>query len=325
MTVTDLMDRVRAATGGGRPAPQQPATEPVEPPVGEATPAQVDAVQAYLDKHGEKFAASLPKHVTYEEFQAAVAALLPRLGRCTPASLRLALLTCARFGLVPDGYEAAIEVQGNRAVFVPTYKGYIRLMYRSGMVASVHYGLVHEHDTWKVRPSAAAPDDFELEIRPELSPEERGRALFAYAFVRTKDGARSQVVYVNRHKAAQVRDEWSYGYKLAKQQGRAHYWDEDQNFDHGMLKTAVKQLFPAVDASAELVALAAADDAGERGEVQIVHAPDPERAALLADAERAHRAAEGTQERAPLPVKRSKQGRAYQGKKQRGGRKGRVS
>ncbi|MGW3971117.1 recombinase RecT [Streptomyces ardesiacus] len=324
MTQT-FTERVLAATGGGRPAPEQPTTQPVEPPVGEATPAQVDAVQAYLDKHSDAFAASLPKTVSLEAFHAAVAALLPKVAGCRPATLRLALLTCARFGLVPDGYEAAIEVQGNRAVFVPTYKGYIRLMYRSGMVASVHYGLVHEHDTWRVRPSAPAPDDFELEIRPDLSPEERGKALFAYAFVRNMDGARSQVVYVNRHKAAQVRDEWSYGYKLAKQQDRAHYWDEDQNFDHGMLKTAIKQLFPSVDASAEVVALAAADDAGERGDVQIVHAPDPERAALVAEAERAHRAAEGSQETAPLPVKRSKQGRVYQGKKQRGGRKGRVS
>jgi phage RecT family recombinase len=318
------MDRVLAATGGGRPAPEQPTTEPVEPPVGEGTPAQVDAVQAYLDKHTDKFAASLPAHIALEAFQAHVAGLLPKLARCTPASLRMALLTCARFGLVPDGYEAAIEVQGNKAVFVPTYKGYVRLMYRSGLVASVHCGLVHEHDDWKVTPSALAPDDFHLSIRPDLSDEERGKALFAYAFVVGTDGCRSQVMYVNRSTAAQVRDEWSYGYKLAKQQGRSHYWDEDQNFDHGMMKTALKRLFPLVANSAELVALVKADDAGERGDVQIVHAPDPERAALLAEAERAHRAAEGSQERVPLPVKRSKQGRAYRGKKQRGGCKGQV-
>ncbi|MFK0063431.1 recombinase RecT [Streptomyces werraensis] len=319
-----LMDRVLAATGGGRPAPEQDTAPAVEPPVGEATPAQVDAVQAYLDKHGDKFRDSLPKHVLYEAFQAAVAGLLPKVGGCTPASLRLALLTCARFGLLPDGYEAAIEVQGSKAVFVPTYKGYVRMMYRSGLVASVHCGLVHEHDEWEVRPAAPAPDDFTLKIRPDLDEEERGKALFAYAFVVLKDGSRSQVVYVNRTQAAQVRDEWSYAYKLAEQQGRKDsYWH--QRFDHGMQKTALKRLFPWVPTSAELVALAQADDAGERGDVQIVHAPDPERAALLAEAERAHRAAEGSQERAPLPVKRSKQGRAYRGKKQRGGRKGRVS
>ncbi|MEU0948709.1 recombinase RecT [Streptomyces canus] len=323
MTET-LMHRVLAATGGGRPAPEQDPAPKVEPPVGEATPAQVDAVQEYLDKHGDKFAASLPAHVPYEKFQAAVSALLPRLGRCTPASLRMALMTCARFGLVPDGYEAAIQVQGNKAVFIPTYKGYVRLMYRSGLVASVHYGLVHETDEWEVRPSAPAPDDFTLKIRPELGPEERGKALFAYAFIRTKDGARSQVVFVNRTKATQLRDEWSYAYQLAEQDGRKDsFWHRD--FDHMMLKSALKALFPSVPTSAELVALVEADDAGERGDVQIVHAPDPERAALLAEAEQAHRAAEGSQETAPLPVKRSKQGRTYRGKKQRGGRKGRVS
>ncbi|MEZ7004978.1 recombinase RecT [Streptomyces sp. AD55] len=313
-----LMDRVLSATGGGRPAPEQDTTPAVEPPVGEATPAQVDAVQEYLDKHGDRFAASLPAHVSYEAFQAAVAALLPRLGRCTPASLRMALLTCARFGLVPDGYEAAIQVQGNKAVFIPTYKGYVRLMYRSGLVASVHCGLVHEHDEWKVTPSAPAPDDFHLSIRPDLSDEERGKALFAYAFVRLKDGSRSQVVYVNRTKAAQLRDEWSYGYRLAVQQGREDsYWH--QHFDHGMQKSALKALFPWVPTSAELVALAKADDAGERGDVQIVHAPTPETAALVAEAEQAHRAAEGSQEEpARLPVKRNAAGRRCRGKKQRG-------
>lgn len=315
------MDRVLAATGGGRPAPEQDPAPTVEPPVGKATPAQVDAVQQYLDKHGDKIRASLPAHVPYEAFQAAVAELLPRLGRCTPASLRMALLTCARFGLVPDGYEAAIQVQGSKAVFIPTYKGYVRLMYRSGLVASVHCGLVHEHDDWKVTPSAAAPDDFHLSIRPDLSDEERGNALFAYAFVRLKDGSRSQVVTVNRHKAAQLRDEWSYGYKLAEQTGaKDSFWHRD--FDHMMLKSGLKALFPWVPTSAELVALAEADDAGERGDVQIVHAPDPERAALAAEAEQAHRAAEGSQETATLLVKRNKAGRRCAGKKARGGRKG---
>ncbi|MFF4900540.1 recombinase RecT [Streptomyces sp. NPDC001068] len=320
MTET-LMDRVLAATGGGRPAPEQSTVLAVEPPVGEATPAQVDAVQEYLDKHADKFAASLPKHVPYEAFRAAVAALLPRLGACTPASLRMALLTCARFGLVPDGYEAAIQVQGSKAVFVPRYQGYVRLMYRSGMVASVHCGLVHENDEWEVSPSAPAPDDFRLTIRPDLSPEERGKALFAYAFVRLTDGTRSQVVYVNRHKAAQLRDEWSYAYKLAEANGRKDsFWHRD--FDHMMLKSGLKALFPWVPTSADLVALVEADDAGERGEVQIVHAPRPEMAARAAEAEQAHREAEGPQrEPARLPVKRNKTGGRYRGKKQRGGRK----
>jgi phage RecT family recombinase len=324
MTATTLMGRVLAATGGGRPAPEQPAIQPVEPPVGEATPAQVDAVQAYLEKYREKLAAALPSVLPYEEFQAHVADLLPRLGRCTPASLRMALLTCARFGLKPDGYEAAIQVQGNKAVFIPRYQGYVRLMLRADPGATVHCGLVHEADTWRVRPGLPAPDDFELEIRPELSDEQRGKALFAYAFLVNSAGQRSQVVTVNRSRAAQIRDEWSYAYRLAEESGaRDSFWHRD--FDHMMQKSALKALYPYVDTSAEVIALVRADDAGDQGGVQIVHAPDPERAALLAEAERAHRAAEGSQERVPLPVKRSKQGRLYRGKKQRGGRKGRVS
>ncbi|WP_405759537.1 recombinase RecT [Streptomyces sp. NBC_01420] len=319
-----LAEAVFAATGGRpAPAPDPVALAPVEPPAPEGTPAQVDAVQEYLNRHDDTLRAAFPKSLDYEAFQAAVAATLPRVAGCSPASLRMALVTCARFGLMPDGYEAVIEVQGRKAVFVPRYQGYIRLMYRSGMVASVHYGLVHETDEWEVRPSAPAPDDFVLKTRPELSDEERGTALFAYAFVVGRDGARSQVVYVNRHKAAEIRDEWSYRYKLAEQTGRRDSWWH-RHFDHMMLKTGIKALYASVPTSPEVLALAAADDAGERGEVQIIHAPDPGRAALVADAERAHRAAEGSQELVRLPVKRNAAGRRYRGKKQRGGLKARM-
>ncbi|PSK52403.1 hypothetical protein B0E38_04729 [Streptomyces sp. 111WW2] len=317
-----LLEKVRAITGV--PTPSAPAAAgplPVVPPVGEATPAQVDAVDAYLDKHGDKFRASLPACVSYEKFRAAVAATLPRVARCSPASLLQAFLTCARFGLVPDGYEAAIEVQGTQAVFIPTWKGYVRLMYRSGLVESVHCGLIHATDEWSVTPSAPEPDDFVLKIRPELSDEERGPVVCAYAFVRMQGGGRSQVMFINNEQADAIRDEYSYGYRLAVMQGRPEtsYWVRKR--PQMMRKTALKALFPLVSESAEVVALAAAEDAGHRGEVQIYHAPDPEAAGLRAEAERAHRAAEGSQEMPAvrLPVKRSKQGRRYQGKKARGG------
>jgi phage RecT family recombinase len=315
---TSLLEKVREITGVGEPAPAAEGPLPVPQPVGEATPAQVEAVDAYLDKHGEKFRAALPAHVPYEAFRAAVAMTLPRVARCTPASLLQSFLTCARFGLVPDGYEAAIEVQGSQAVFIPTYKGYVRLMYRSGLVESVHAGLIHANDEWTVTPSAPAPDDFVLKIRPELSAEERGPVVCAYAFVRMRGGGRSQVMFINNQKADEIRDEYSYGYRLAVMNGREDsYWHRKR--PEMMRKTALKALFPFVPTSAELVALAEAEDAGHRGEVQVYHAPDPEKAALTAEAERAHRAAEGSQEMPPLPVKRSKQGRRYSGKKQRGG------
>lgn len=317
-----LAEAVFAATGGRPPAPEPLRFEPVEPPVKEATAEQVDAVQEYLGKHVKALRDALPSAVRYELFQLDVAKLLPRIAGCTPASLRMALLTCAKFGLRPDGYEAAIQVQGRKAVFIPRWQGYVKLMLRADPKASVHCGLVYETDTWRVRPGMPAPHDFELETRPELGPEERGKALFAYAFLVPGEGQRSKVVTVNRAKAAQIRDEWSYAYKLAEQtNAKNSHWHRD--FDHQMQKTALKQLFPYVATSAEVLALVRADDAGDRGEVQVVHAPDPERAALLADAERAHRAAEGSQETRPLPVKRNKAGRRCAGKKRRGRAKGR--
>ncbi|SOE31693.1 recombinase RecT [Streptomyces sp. OK228] len=324
MTET-LMDRVLAATGGGRPAPdtRPAALAALAAPREEATPEQADAVQAYLDKHAEKFRAALPECVSYDRFMAAVRAVLPKVAHCTPGSLLQALLTCARFGLVPDEYEAVIDHQGKVAVFIPTYRGYVALMYRSGMVKSVHVGLIHEGDDYHIEPTAPAPDDFKHLPRPELPKAERGPVILTYAFAWLEGGARSQVVYANREKAEEIRDEYSTAYQLAEASGRKDsYWHV--RFDDMWRKTALRLLFPLVPTSAEVRRLLAAEDAGHDGQLQGIHAPDAETGALVADAERAHRAAEGNQEVPARPlVKRNAAGRRFLGKKQRGGRKNR--
>ncbi|MGC5411005.1 recombinase RecT, partial [Streptomyces sp. DT225] len=61
-----------------------------------------DIALTWLERYGSEFTKALPSHIDTGAFFAAVRAALPGLVRCTPASLRQALLTCARFGLVPD-------------------------------------------------------------------------------------------------------------------------------------------------------------------------------------------------------------------------------
>jgi phage RecT family recombinase len=315
MALTSLKDRVRAAT---QPAPAPaPAIRPAEV-VQDATPdelhaaeqaeggATTDAVMVWLERHGPDFTAALPACVDPGTFMAAVRAVLPSLNRCTPASLLQALLTCARFGVIPDGRQAVIKAEGSTAVMVPMAQGYIELMYRSGHVASVHTGLIYEGDEWDYEPTAKAPDDFRHKPALLLSAKDRGEPILAYAFCWMTSGERSQVIILTRQQAEDIRDEYSTAYQDAVREGRTDsFWH--LKFDAMWIKSAVLRLHKVVPISAELRQLADADAAGEAGRVQIFHAPD-EDAQAVADATAAHEAAEGSQEpqapARPAPRKR---------------------
>lgn len=336
MATSTLKDRVRAATVEADAPQSKPMIQPAETVDGgtaeelhAAEQAEggetTDAVLAWLERYSSHFTKALPSHVDTGAFFAAVRAALPDLAPCTPASLLQALLTCARFGLVPDGRHAVIRREGKLAVMVPMYQGYVELMYRSGRVGSVHVGLVHEQDDWTYEPTAPAPLDFTHKPRVELPKAERGAPILAYAFCWMTSGARSQVVVLSREDAEEIRDEYSEAYQRAEDSGkRDSFWHTD--FDWMWKKSGLRRLHKVVPMSAELVQLGKADDAGDAGQVQVVHAPD-EDAQLLADAETAHEAAEGSQEpqAAPagrkLPVKRSQPKRSP--RKARKARKGR--
>lgn len=328
--MTSLKDRVRAATTSAGPRAGRLAGTvddrhdeaadgtPAEEAVGhdEATHSRL----SWLRRYEEHFTEALPAHVESGAFFAAVRAVLPELDRCTPASVLQALLTCARFGLIPDGIQAVVKADGPLAVFIPTYRGYVELMYRSGRVGSVHVGMIHERDEWSYEPTAPAPLDFTHKPRVELPKQERGDVVLVYAFCWLQGGARSQVVILSREAAEEIRDEYSEAYRRAEESGtQDSFWHS--HFNDMWLKSALRRLAKVVPTSADLRALTAAEDAGEAGAPQILLAPDPEAAELVADAERAAQAAEASQEPnvRPLPVKNRKRGRS-KGKKQRGGR-----
>lgn len=335
MALTTLRDRVlanitqqQAPATSGRPAPASPVTGEAPSPATleeagtEADPVQesADAVLAWLRRYEGHVEDALPSHMEAAPFLAAVRAVLPTLRACNPASVLQAVLTAARFGLVPDGREAVITNEFGRAVFIPTYRGYIALMHRSGQVASVRVGMVHANDEYAVEPSAPSPLDFTHRVDPALSEEERGEPLFAYAFAWFTNGSRSQVVTVNREQAEEIRNEHSRAYQEAELTGRRDsFWHTD--FDAMWWKSAARQLEKVVPVSAEVRALVEVDRAGEDGRVQVLHAPDPEAAALQAEADAAGRAAEGSQETAPAPIKRK---RVQPRRTSRAARKGRA-
>lgn len=320
MALTTLRDRVlanitEAPAMRGRPAPASVEEAPVpvapatleEAAAGDPVQDSADAVLTWLRRYEGHVADALPSHMEPGPFLAAVRNVLPELRSCTPASVLQATITAARFGLVPDGREAVITREFGRAVFIPTYRGYIALMHRSGQVASVRVGMVYANDEYSVEPSAPSPLDFTHRQDPARKEADRGEPLFAYAFAWFTSGHRSQVVTVNREQAEAIRDEHSRAYLEAEVSGRRDsFWHRD--FDAMWWKTAARQLEKVVPLSAEVRALVEVDRAGEEGRVQVLHAPDPEAADLTAEADAAGAAAEASQETTPAPLARKRGG-----------------
>ncbi|MYR58864.1 recombinase RecT [Streptomyces sp. SID625] len=312
MTKLSLKDKVFIATG----AAPDPAAEPVGVPeqladikgTEQVNPPMNRTVMEWLEQYSKEFDEALPRHVDRSTFFAAVRPLLPSLAKCTPASTLDALLACARFGLIPDGKHAVITREGTKARFIPMAQGFIELMCRAE-VQSVVVEVVREHDHFTWVPTAPPGED--LEHVPARAPRsERGEVTHAYAFAWFKNGQRSRSVVLDREDAEEIRDEHSRAYQEAVAEGRKEETFWHRFFVQMWMKSAVRRLAKYVRMSAELVALVKADEAGENGEAQSFHAPDPEAARLLAEAEKAHRAAEASQDTpAPpttrrLPVKR---------------------
>lgn len=251
--------------------------------------------------------AALPKHVSVDLFLVALRPVLPKLRNCTPASVLQSVITCARFGLIPDGQQAVITADDRIATFLATYHGYLELMYRSGLVKSVVAGLVYDGDDWDYVPTARVGEDFVHKPNLLASKKDRGEPLFAYAFAWLEGGARSAVAVVTAEEAQEIRDEFSRAYQRAEANGKKDsLWHT--RFPDMHLKSAIRRMAKLVPKSAELRALVAVEQAAEDGVPQILAAIDPDTAALEAEARQAARTAEASQD-VPEPRLAVKKGR----------------
>jgi len=247
MTMSDLKDRVKAAASGDEPE-QQPV----------ADLAVNDSARQWLQRRQTYFTDALPRHVDKAHFMAVALAAMEKLKDCTPASINTALLACCRFGLEPDGRQAAIIPYKDIATFQPMYEGYIELMYRHPRVDSVHFNWVREKDQWDYTPTEPSPRDFFHKPRVDLTEDERGPVILAYAFAWI-DGRRSQVILLNRDQATKIRDKYSKAYKNAERKNtRDSTWHTD--FDAMWAKSCVLRLRKVVPTSHDLTELLQADD-----------------------------------------------------------------
>ncbi|MBO2461656.1 recombinase RecT [Actinomadura violacea] len=263
-------------------------------------PVDLAADDGWLDWLGQRrtyFADALPRHVNERHFiQVALTSIKSSraLQNCTPESLTVSLMHCARFGLDPDGTHAAIVPYGRVATFIPMYQGYVDLMYRSGFVTSVVFDWIFEKDDWFIKRGRPAPDDFEHE--PFLLSKDRGEVVLAYAFAWLRGGARSQVMALNLEDAEEIRDKYSKAYERAERERKKNPklfkanpdWGKfnspwHTNFLAMWLKSAVRALAKRVPKTPELIELMKMDDEADS---RVRAAQDADEAALM-DEERA--------------------------------------
>ena len=243
-----LKDRVKQASSADEQSEQKPVTDL----------AVNDSARQWLQRRSTYFTDALPRHVDKAHFMAVALAAMEKLKDCTPESINTALLACCRFGLEPDGRQAAIVPYKDVATFQPMYQGYIELMYRHPRVDSVHFNWIREKDQWDYTPTEPSPRDFFHKPRIDLTDDERGPVILAYAFAWI-DGRRSQVIILNRSQAEAIRDKYSKAYKNAERKGtHDSTWHTD--FDAMWAKSGVLRLNKVVPTSHDLTELLQADD-----------------------------------------------------------------
>lgn len=243
----NLADRVRDRK---ERAAQSSDADGSEVAVKQDAPDARDSVRVLLDSMSTEFESALPRFIPLDHFMRVALTGLkttPGLAGCNRQSLFAALLECAQTGLLPCTEQAAIVPFGGVATFIPQYQGYIEVFHRTGNVARVELDLKYEADRWEY----VKGDNPRFQHWPNLETEDRGRATHAYAFLRYKDGTRSDIVILSRTEAERVRDKYSKGYRKAENNGKKDSpWHTE--FDSQWIKTCIRRLAKYVPKSPEL-------------------------------------------------------------------------
>lgn len=132
----------------------------------------------------------LPKHLTPERMtRIAISALTrtPNLALCDEPTFLRCMMDLSQWGLEPDGRRAHLVPRkkyggGYECTLVIDYKGYVELVYRTGLVSLIHCETVCENDVFEY-------DKGELKHHKIDYKKPRGEAYAAYALVRFKDGS----------------------------------------------------------------------------------------------------------------------------------------
>lgn len=191
----------------------------------------------------------------------------PDLLKCTPQSFLGAVMTAAQLGLEfgPQLGHAYLIPYRSEATLVIGYKGWVKLLYQSGLVTEIDAAMVHEKDdfSWSkgLRPT--------LEHKPARG--DRGPVTDYYVIVRTAMGGNLFAVMSKQEVV-----EHQKRYNL-----RGKGWSD--NFNEMALKTVLLRIYRWLPVSTEQAAIASRVD--ERPVRKMTAEEDPEIVTEMIDAE----------------------------------------
>ena len=142
-----------------------------------------------------EFQAVLPSNCTFERFARIVKTAViqsPELLSADRASLFMSCFKTAQDGLLPDGREAALVIYNTKqkdgsykklVQYMPMVGGVLKKVRNSGELASISAHVVYENDDFDY----CLGDEEHITHKPSVG--DHGKAICAYAIVKTKDNA----------------------------------------------------------------------------------------------------------------------------------------
>ncbi len=229
---------------------------------------QLKTLQDLFTKYREQLALAMPDHMAPEKLiRLALTAISnnPKLLECTPKSLMRCMMYSAEFGLEPGPFGLCYYVpfKNNKekcteAVFIPGYKGVLKLVRNSGELRTVMVEPVYEQDAFHVS-YGLKPD---LTHTPSFK-KDRGQLLSFYCVILLKDGG-AQFKVMSLAEVETHRDEFSQSFKTSQKFGKGDSaWETD--FNAMACKTVLLKTAKLCPISKEAQNLMAVEEAGELG------------------------------------------------------------
>jgi len=138
----------------------------------------------------------LPKHLTPDRMaRVAIASLTrtPKLAECTTESVFKCMMELSSLGLEPDGRKAhLIPYRDNKkgiteCTVIIDYKGYVALLYRTGLVSNIHADKICKKDIFVYNMGTVEKHIIDFS-------EQRGESYAYYCVVTMKDGSKKSEV-----------------------------------------------------------------------------------------------------------------------------------
>lgn len=188
---------------------------------------------------------------------------VPELMKCTPQSLLLSFLECAKLGLYPGTLgECYILPYKGVATFIPGYRGYVTLARRSGTVSTIQTECVYEGDEFDYAFEFGAGKAPFLRHKPSDDPKRLDKKLlYAWAGIQFKDGS-SQFKVLNRAELEATKA------RSPAARSSSSPWNNPNDFPAMCMKTSIRRLMKLCPLSTEMERAISLDDSGETGTVQ---------------------------------------------------------